>query len=885
MTEGVPHEVKETTVEDSETTTYPLRFRNKVSFALGKPLHVLLDEQAARFPDKIAVSYGGNSLTYKVLRQRSNGLARWLKALGVRVGDRVGVALDRSPDLLVSLLAVMKAGAAYVPFDPEFPRDRVEYMLRDAEAVLLLTSRPYAGYFNGAGGEAVLEDLPVLDTGDLEQETNTRDLAYILYTSGSTGRPKGVMVEHHSLVNLLYSLTVLPGLGPSDKVLALTTVTFDIAAVELFLPLLTGAEIVMVSRETARDGRALLDLVRAEGVTLMQGTPATWKMMVNAGWNERLPIRVISCGEALPRLLADQLLARSLACYNMYGPTETTVYSTGRQILPGKEPITIGWPVMETRVYILDASLKPVPEGETGEICIGGEGVARGYVHQDALTAERFVDDPFMPGEKMYRTGDMGRRAPDGDIAFLGRQDHQVKVRGYRIELGEVEHHLLRLDGINDAVVLTREERPGEWQLVAYVATGGLALSKGQVAAWKQALRKSLPSYMVPPLYVPVAVMPVTPSGKVDRKALQLTPKGNAVDGRGKPPGTNLEKLVAEVWGMVLGLDEVDIEEDFFELGGHSLIAVEMMTILEERTGTRLPMASLFEAPTVEKLSRLMDSGQKLSWGSLVPIKPSGTKQPLYIVHGMGLTVMVFHALAQQMDPEQPVYGIQARGLNGEEEPLHTIEEIATSYVEEILAHNPAGPYCLAGYSLGGIIVFEMARQLRSMGKEIKLLAAFDTYAGDTHPSDRRLTKILHKIRRQPIKLLFFVRAFLKDPGEALHYQLFIGAKRIRPVLERAGIVRKQEKRQLVGIPERVAEALEEARANYHLRVNEADVLELFRVKKRVYFIYDPVYLGWKPFVKKGICITEISGDHKTFLQPPHDLEVATALQRLLDQV
>jgi amino acid adenylation domain-containing protein len=806
--------------------------------------------------------------------------------MGVRAGDRVGVALDRSPELLVALLAVMKAGAAYVPFDPEFPRERVEFMLKDAEAALLLTSGKYAGYFTGARGEALLEDLPVYDTGDLEWETGTDALAYILYTSGSTGKPKGVMVEHHSLVNLLYSLTVLPGVDASDKVLALTTVTFDIAAVELFLPLLTGAQIVMASRETARDGRALLDLVRAEGVTLMQGTPATWKMMVNAGWNERLPIRVISCGEALPRLLADQLLARSLVCYNMYGPTETTVYSTGRQILAGRERITIGWPVMNTGVYILDGSLKPVPEGEVGEICIGGAGVARGYIGQDALTAEKFVDNPFVAGSKMYRTGDIGLRGPDGDIAFLGRHDDQVKVRGYRIELGEVEHHLLRLEGIRDAVVLTREERPGELQLIAYVATGERVLSKGQVAAWKQELRKSLPPYMVPPLYVPVAKIPVTPSGKVDRKALLLTPRGSAVDGQGKPPRTNLEKLVAEVWGMVLGLDEVDIEDDFFELGGHSLIAVEMMTILEERTGTRLPMASLFEAPTVEKLSRLLDSGEQLSWGSLVPIKPSGTKRPLYIVHGMGLTVMVFHALAQQMDPEQPVYGIQARGLNGEEEPLHTIEEIATSYVEEILAHNPHGPYCLAGYSLGGIIVFEMARQLRAMGKDIKLLAAFDTYAGDTHPSDRRLTKVLHKIRRQPVKLRFILRAFLKDPREALHYQLFIAGKRIRPVLQRAGILRKQEKRkETMGIPEKVAEALEEARANYHLRVNEADILELFRVKKRIYFIYDPVYLGWKPFVKKGIRITEISGDHKTFLQPPHDLEVATALQRLLDQV
>jgi amino acid adenylation domain-containing protein len=867
-------------VADGAETTHPLNVRSDAALAYprDKPLHSLLDEQADRFPDKTALTFESGSLTYRHVREQSNQIARWLTSLGVRPGDRVGVALDRSPDLVTTLLGVWKAGACYVPFDPESPRERVRFMLEDAAAVLLLTTRRYAGYFSDPGDEAVLEDLPELDKANLDARVGPDALAYILYTSGSTGRPKGVMVEHHSLINLLYGLQVLPGIGASDKVLALTTIVFDIAAVELFLPLLVGAEILMVTREIARDGRALLDLIRTRGVTLVQGTPATWKMMVNAGWNERLPIRVIAGGEALSRTLADQLLARSLEVYNLYGPTETTVYSTGVRIRPGKERITIGRPLLNTSVYLLDAFQKPVPDGETGEICIGGEGVARGYLNEASLTAQRFVPDPLSPGHRMYRTGDLGRWTPGGDIEFLGREDQQVKIRGYRIELGEVEHHLLHLDGIREAVVLTREERPGEQQLVAYVVTEEQTLLKARVIAWRQTLKNTLPPYMIPPVYVPVPEMPLSASGKVDRKALLQTPRLNAVGELSRrPPRSPIEKTVTGVWSQVLDVDQLDIDDDFFELGGHSLIAMEMMTMLEERTGKRLPMASLFEAPTIEKLSRLLESEDRLYWGSLVPIKPSGTKPPLYIVHGLGLTVMVFRGLAQHVDPEQPVFGIQARGLNGEEEPLYTIEEIAASYVEDIVAHNPQGPYCLAGYSLGGLIVFEMARQLRAMGREIKLLAVFDTYAGDLQPSDGKLTRLMHKIKRQPFKFLFFLGEFLKTPRTVIDYQWLL----LRRRFEKRTAPGQKPPEDTVG---KITAAMDAAKAGYHLRVNEADVLELLRVKERIFFLYDPIYLGWKPFVKKGIRISEVPGDHLTFLQPPNDREVARILQRLLDQ-
>ncbi|TDW96373.1 amino acid adenylation domain-containing protein [Dinghuibacter silviterrae] len=837
-----------------------------------KTLHVLLDQQAERCPDKVAFTFEGNTLTFREIREQSNQLAHWLKSLGIQPGDRVGVALDRSLDLVIALIAVWKTGAAHIPLDPEFPRERIRFMLEDSSAVLLLTSRRYAGYLESPVPEAFLEDLPVQPTADLVSDVGPDALAYILYTSGSTGKPKGVMVEHHNLVNLLYGMLVLPGLSVSDKVLAITSVTFDIAFVELFLPFLIGAETLIATREVARDGRAMLELMRTKGVTFMQGTPATWKMIVNAGWNERLPIRVISTGEAISRQLADQLLERSLEVYNLYGPTETTVYATGRRIFPGQERITIGWPLLNTSVYILDAAQNPIQAGETGEIIVGGKGVARGYLNRDVLTAERFLPDPFSPGNWMYRTGDLGQWSQQGDIEYLGRADQQVKIRGYRIELGEIEDQLRQLEGVKEAVVVTREDQPGEPQLVAYLVTEWEALSKGQVIAWQQTLKKSLPSYMVPPFYVPIKEMPLSPSGKVDRNALLKTPKGNAIGHSHKPPRTRLEKEVAEVWQTVLDIEEIDVDDDFFDLGGHSLIALVMMTMLEERLGKKLPIASLFKAPTIGQLARLLESEEGVYWGSLVPIKPTGTKPPLYIVHGLGLEVMIFHGLARQLDPEQPVFGIQARGLNGEVKPQRTMEEIAASYIEEILTHNATGPYCLAGYSMGGLIVFEMARQLRALGRELKLLAVFDTYVGDKHPD----VGLMYKIMQQPRKFLFYLGAFLKDPRSAVqfHWKTKLG-------FARRGKTGSKNPEGVVG---EIVAALKEANINYRLQVNETDVLELFRAKKRDEFIYDPVYMGWKPFLKKGVRITEVPGDHHNLLQSPNDVEVARLLQRILDQ-
>jgi amino acid adenylation domain-containing protein len=841
-----------------------------------------------RHPHKIALRYGETLFTYRDLEARTNRLASYLLLRGAKSGDRIGVALERSPDTVVALLAILQLGAAYIPFDLDFPKQRIEFMLDDSNAAVLLTTRRWSRYFHTRAEEVILEEAWLADGPDEAYERGDADLAYIIYTSGSTGKPKGVMLEHRGLLNLLDSMQRSPGLGENDRVLAMTTIAFDIAAVELFLPLVTGAEIVLVDRNVARDGHALLDVIRRQGVTWVQGTPATWRMMLNTGWNDALPITAISGGEALSRTLADELCVRCHRVYNMYGPTETTVYSTIERIVKGDAVVTIGVPIDHTQVYITDSAMRPLPDGERGEICIGGAGVARGYVRATGEAAAHFIKDPFSDreGARMYRTGDAGRRLPDGRIVYLGREDQQIKIRGYRVELGEIEHYLLRVKGVRDGVVLLKGEAPDEQRLVAYVVTWEPTLSREGIAAWRQTLRRWLPVYMVPAVFVRVEAMPLTGSGKVDRKALASLPLKSGGQAIYEPLGMEMERMVAEVWKEVLDLEEVDPDDDFFELGGHSLIAVEMMAELEKKTGKRLPMASLFEASTVATLSALLQENRNAAPRSLVPIKPHGSKPPLYIVHGVGLTVMVFHSLARNMDDDQPVYGLQAWGFEGNERPLSTVEEIAARYVLEILEHNPEGPYFLAGYSLGGTIAFEMAKQLRARKKEIKLLAMLDSYAGDLQPDAGRWARLAHQLRRQPAKVGFTLASLIRTPSRAFAYQKLSVKMRLRGLLQRLGWSKPTPPAgtSIERLRENLATALLKARDSYRLEVNREDVIELVRVKERLYFLFEPKYLGWKPYALKGVHVTEAKGDHKTFLEPPNDKAVARHLQRLLDE-
>ncbi|MHA4806479.1 non-ribosomal peptide synthetase [Flavitalea flava] len=886
----IPSERNNTGYEEDQTL--PSQF--------SKAANLYVDKIAIRFIEKeTAGSFSGNAgyehfrgtsrlLSYSDLSASVNQFANLLLDKGVKPGTLVGVAVTRSPSLVIALLAILKAGAAYLPIDPDYPAERIAFMLSDSSAEFLILSRANMGELRTRATEIIIEEAWDQLKGYSAEAPAVRvegsDLAYLLYTSGSTGNPKGVQIEHHSLINFLVSMQRSPGMEAKDRLLAVTTISFDIAGLELFLPFLCGAELVLTNKDTVKDGRLLLEIIRHEEISIMQATPSTWRMIVDAGWDNPFPLKVLCGGEALPAELADRLIRRSDSVWNMYGPTETTIWSSIRELSTEGEVITIGRPIARTQIYLLDPAMKQVLPGSVGEIYIGGEGVARGYLNRPDLTRERFIEDPFQGGKnrKMYRTGDTGRMLENGEIQFLGRMDHQVKIRGYRIELGEIEQVLTRLKGIRQAVVTGKNG-----QLVAYLVQDR-TVTKDPVPEWKRQLKEILPEYMLPNHFVLLEAFPLTPNGKTDRNALPEPNAGGSIPALiGEPPSpvettlahSSTEHLLTELWQEFLNQEKIGMQDDFFELGGNSLNALQIMVGLEKRTGMRLPLSSLFGAPTIKKLAELVNSGgRSVSWAPLVPIKPGGTKAPVYIVHGYGMNVLTFNRMARYLDPEQPVYGFQAKGLNGVDEPFDRMEDIAADYIREMLSHHNADSYNLAGYSFGGIVAFEMARQLKEMGKKITMLGMIDTYADKADYFEKGPGRLLKKIRRQLPKIRFVITSFKKYPGPTLAYQLAFFQRKIREGLYLFGgkppVTESTQE-------DKIDEKYEAAYRNYKM-IPYDGVIDLFRVKTRLYYLDDLVYMGWKKYSRE-VEIHEISGDHKTFLLPPNDREFAGVLQKTLD--
>ncbi len=571
----------------------------------------LIAETAAKLPDKTAAVFENERITYHALECRSNQLAHHLRDRGVRTGVRVGLCVERSLDMLVGLLGVLKAGGAYVPLDPAYPSDRITYMLEDSEAKFVLTQGALAAALPESGAEVVRldTDWPVIARASdqpLEDAPEAGDLAYTIYTSGSTGRPKGVDISHRALINFLQSMREEPGLGPDDRLLAVTTLSFDISGLELYLPLLVGAELIIASRTTAGDGTLLSKTLAAHDVTVMQATPATWRLLLESDWAGGA-LRIFCGGETLTRELAEQLLPRCAELWNLYGPTETTIWSTVHRVESGEGPVSIGHPIANTDIVILDDDGKPVADDTPGELCIGGDGLADGYFKRPELTAERFIAHPTNPGARLYRTGDLAKQLPDGTLHHMGRLDFQVKVRGFRIELGEIEAGLDRMEAVRQSVVLAREDVPGEKRLVAYVIPA--SDEPPSVRALRAALAETLPDYMVPGLFQFMDAFPLTPNGKVDRKAL---PKPDLQ----RPelfeefvaPSTERETMLADIWSDVLRVDQVGVNDDFFELGGDSLKVAQMATRLRDRFGVDVPLRSIFEHATVTGLLPVIES-------------------------------------------------------------------------------------------------------------------------------------------------------------------------------------------------------------------------------------------------------------------------------------
>jgi len=707
--------------------------QTQVEYPRDLCVHQLLQEQARRTPEAIAMEFQGRSLTYAELDARSNQLAHFLRHRGVRAEQLVGVCVERSLEMVVALLGILKAGGAYVPLDPAYPSDRIQYVLDDARVKLLLTQDAMLASLPPTTAEAICLDpewraFQDEDSGPVAAEVKPENLAYVIYTSGSTGRPKGVQLEHRSVVNFLCSMQREPGMTANDVLVAVTTLSFDIAGLELYLPLLVGGRLVVASREATFDGRLLKQLLDQTGATMMQATPTTWRVLLESGWEGNPKLKVLVGGEALSADLARQLALRCGSVWNMYGPTETTIWSSVYRV-EGKDDrlVPIGKPIANTTFYILDGNRQAVAEGAQGELYIGGEGLARGYFERDELTAEKFVPDPFssQPGARMYRTGDLARYRRDGNVEFLGRIDHQVKIRGFRIELGEIEAVLEQHAGVNQAVVVAREDKPGDKRLVAYVVAESPDTLTSS-AELRRHVGKQLPDYMTPAAFVQMAKLPLTPNGKVDRKALPAPDQSRDAGAVYVAPRDATERKLVQIWEQVLGVSPISVTANFFDLGGRSILAARLFTKILRAFGKELPLSTLFRSPTVEQLAdELRPSGQVAEYATLVPIQENGSKPPFFCVHGGAGSTLFLHQLSRELSHDQPFYGIEPEGLDGSRFQRLTVEQMAAHYVAEIRKVQPTGPYHIGGYCFGGLVAFEMAQLLLQQGEQPAVVALF----------------------------------------------------------------------------------------------------------------------------------------------------------------
>ncbi|MCU1242344.1 MAG: Non-ribosomal peptide synthetase [Candidatus Acidoferrum typicum] len=692
----------------------------------------LFEVQANISSDARAVTFEGLHLTYKQLNSRVNLLAHHLKGLGVGPGTLVGVLVERSLDMVVALLSVLKAGGAYVPLDPSFPQDRLAYMVSDSGMAVLVTHRGLDRKLPSPPSSIVHLDN---DWSEIAKQTadsplprvNPTDLCYVLYTSGSTGRPKGVEIPHSALVNFLHSMQREPGFTAHDTLLAVTTLSFDIAGLELYLPLVTGGKLLIASRDDARDPVRLMERMRDSRCTVMQATPATWRALIDAGWTGSKQLRVLCGGDSLVPELAKDLLPRCSELWNVYGPTETTIWSSVHKVTSVNGPVPIGHPIANTQFFALDATRSLLPPGVIGELYIGGNGLARGYLHRPELTAERFIPSPFKPEARLYSTGDLGRRRADGTLECLGRVDNQVKIRGFRVELEEIEAILGQHPAIRKAVVAAREDHLGLKQLVAYLQPQNNSMpSIGDLRSYA---KEKLPEYMIPSAFLTLETFPMTPNGKIDRKALPA-PSDQPLEARRQyvAPREPLEKTLVAIWAKVLQ-KTVGMRDDFFELGGHSLAALKVLTEVKKQTGKTLPLTTFFQASTVEAVADILRKEvQNPSGSSLVPIQPAGSRPPLFLVHGAEGNVLLYRQVSRYLPLDQPVYGLQSRIDDGHGLENQTVEGMASHYLQEIRAVQPRGPFFLGGYCMGGVIALEIAQQLRALGEHVGLVIMLDTY-------------------------------------------------------------------------------------------------------------------------------------------------------------
>ncbi|HEU4964844.1 MAG TPA: amino acid adenylation domain-containing protein [Bacilli bacterium] len=866
-----------------------------------EPLHAGFERQARQTPDRVALVAGKERLTYRELNERANRLAHRLltHAQGSKTDEVVALCLERSVEMVVAMLAVLKAGKAYLPLDPSLPPDRLQFMIEDAGVTLLLTASDLDKSLNLDAELCLLIDQASFDTesaADPQRVVQPEDLAYVIYTSGSTGQPKGVMIPHRAIVNHMGWMQAAYPLTAEDRVLQKTPYGFDASVWEFYAPLLAGAQLVMAEPGGHQDPRYLVQAVRDWEITRLQLVPTMLHAMLEEPeLAECRTLQHVFCGgEALSPELVDRFheqMQGRVRLTNLYGPTEACIEVTAWDCRPNAtmRTVPIGRPITNLRAYVLDGAGRPVPTGVPGELFLAGAGLARGYLNRPDLTAASFLPDPFAVATdaagagasepaRMYKTGDLVRYLADGSLEYLGRIDHQVKIRGYRIELGEIETRLLRHPSVREAVVVARRDDRGTHQLVAYVVPAADAFLQAEDV--RRDLRAELPDYMVPAACVFLPSLPLLVNGKVDRKALPAPDASNGDEGRYVAPRDHVELTLARLFEEVLGVERVGVHDDFFARGGHSLLAVRLLAQMREAFGCDLSLPTLFQQGTVENLAQALrnqDGTGKRS--SLVQLR-GGANAPFYAVHPVGGTAMPYQELARRLEEGQPFYGLEAYGLETDQEPLTSIEELATRYLTDIRAVQPHGPYLLGGWSLGGVIAYEMAQQLRAAGEEVAMLALFDSVAPVPGQQADSVSEqgVLSRFAQEVAFHLHLSLEHLTDSLQAGDADGVL-ADLLRQAQANGALPQGTSGDQLERLY-RVFAANMEAIHRYVPRRLPQDVpVKLFRAADETAATHQHPTTGWSELVTGQLSVQEVSGTHFTFLQPPHVQELVDAWQ------
>jgi amino acid adenylation domain-containing protein len=876
-----------------------------------KCIHHLFEEQANRTPDALALIFGNERLTYRELNQRANQLAHHLIDLGICTETVVGICVERSLEMIIGILGILKAGGAYLPLDPTWPKERISYVLEDCQAKALVTRREHTVDLNIGRTKTVYLDWDGPAIGrrpenNPESKTRPDNLVYVIYTSGSTGAPKGAEVQHNSLTNYSYAIREQLKIDQPLHFATVSTIAADLGNTCIFPSLISGGCLHVIDYDTSMSAERFREYTKQHSIDVLKITPSHFRALMGSG-EESIPLPakyLILGGEPLSVELIRKITTRKdMTCtiVNHYGPTEATVGSLMSVVQRNQSfqsrTVPIGRPIANARAHVLDVNRQPVPMELSGELYLGGIGLARGYRGRPELTREKFVPNPFAEGMSgsLYRTGDLVRYLPSGEIEYLGRIDDQVKIRGFRVELGEVEAAISTFSSIKEIAVVAKEIDAMETLLLAYFVSNHR--EPVNIGDLRKHLARTLPDHMIPTRFFELDELPLTRNGKVDRKALADRPvrptgQSKTVSDAGRDA---IEQKLLEIWESILGIDHIDVRDNFFELGGHSLQAVRMFAEVEETFGKNIRLATLFEAGTIEKLA---DVVRNEAWAApescLVPIQPNGTKPPFFCVHAKGGNVLFYRDLSEHLGNDQPFYGIQARRVGGRQVAHSTVEEMAAFYIKEILAVQPEGPYYIGGSSFGGLAAFEIAQQLTSLGHKVALLALLDTGTKDYPkllPGTSRFRRRINDRIRQGQKHLDSLlnldargkAKYAIDKAKKIDLRL---RRKLRNTYKKVARLAYLKVKGAGSIPKQyfqVEDQIARAGQIYSPKPYNGHAT-LFRAAHQPVGIQSDPTLGWGMYVQGSLEIHEVPGHHGSIVAEPYVKVLAEKLSMCISR-